>query len=144
MALPGQKGGVSVEFRPMSPEEIERTMQFVLHGQARFEANLASLGQKTDRMADGIVGLTTLGDRVDRRVEEVVGGMAAVRDGLLALTGIVGRMSERVDRVAEAQERTDQQMKETDRQMKDTDQRIKKLGNYFERHLRDDHGGRPS
>ena len=144
-----------MEFQPMSPEEIERTMQFMLHQQARVEANLASLSEKTDRMADGIVALTALVNRGERKVDEVAAGNAAVREGLIGLTGIVGRMSERVDRVgeridqrldrmAEAGKRTDQRLDRLVEAQEGTDQRINKLGDYFKRHLREDHGPRPS
>ena len=153
-----------MEFRPMSPAEVERTVQFLLHHEAQFAADFARLSAKTDRMAEGIVGLTTLVDRVDRKVEQLAGSMDAMRDGLVALTGIVGRTSERVDRLVEAQRRTDEQInrtdeqikrtdeqikrtdrqiKRTDERIKGTDQQIKDLGTYFKRHLRQDHGRVP-
>ena len=61
-----------MEFHPMSPDEIERTMQFLLRQQAqfaadmgrvesdllRFETNLEKLSAKTDHIADGLIGLT--------------------------------------------------------------------------------------
>jgi hypothetical protein len=120
-----------VEFQPMSPEEIERTVQFLLGQQAQFAADfekrLERLSEKTDLIADGLIGLT----------------------------GIVGR-------IAEAQERTDRQLKETDAQLKETraalketdaqlSEHIKTVESHldvviemFERHLREDHGQRPS
>src|SRR4051794_21418655 len=71
--------GISVEFQPMSPEERDRMMQFLLRRQAqfaadftqsreRFDAEMAKLSAKTDRIADGLIGLTT-----------IVGGIAAVQ-----------------------------------------------------------------
>ena len=64
MARPDPSGGF-VEFQPMSPDEIERTMQFLLRQQAQFEAdmarvetNLEKLSAKTDNIADGLIGLT--------------------------------------------------------------------------------------
>ena len=72
MAQPASKRKFSVEFHPMSPDEIERTMQFLLRQQAqfaadmarveaellRFETNLEKLSAKTDNIADGLIGLT--------------------------------------------------------------------------------------
>jgi hypothetical protein len=107
----------------MSPEEIERTVQFLLQQQAQFAADFGRLSAKTDRIADGLIGLT----------------------------GIVGQL-------AAAQERTNQQISELQGQAKETNTRVTDLGEYiktveshldvviemFERHLREDHGHRPS
>lgn len=82
----------------MSPEEVERTMQFLLHSQAQFEANFARLSEKTDRIADGLLGLTALANQTERKVAELTAGLGAVRDGLVGLTGIVGRIEERAER----------------------------------------------
>ena len=48
---------VLVDFQPMSPEERQRTMQFLQQQQTQFAANLDSLSGKTDRLgtADGAV-----------------------------------------------------------------------------------------
>ena len=97
----------------MSPDEIERTMQFLLNQQAKFSADFERLSEKTERVTDALVGLT----------------------------GIVGRLAE--------------SQQETDRQLRDTKARVDDLGDYiksvesqlldmFERHLREDHGRRPS
>jgi hypothetical protein len=123
MAMTGRKGGIFVEFEPMSPDEMQQTMQFVLRQQAQFVADFERLSTKTDKMTDAIIGLT----------------------------GIVGHLHK-------AQQETDRQIKETDRQLKETNQEVKELGEYiktveshlnvvmemFERHLREDHGHRPS
>src|SRR5262249_42346930 len=127
MAVPDRLGGILVEFEPMSPEEMQRTMQFVLRQQAQFAADFERLSTKTDRVSDGIIGLT----------------------------GIAGHLHE-------AQQETDRQLREmvreTDRRFKETEARFGELGDYiksveshlnvlidmFERHLREDHGHRPS
>ena len=105
-----------MEFQPMSPEEMQRTMQFLLAQQAHFAADFEKLTAKTDRMADAIIGLT----------------------------GIVGR-------VADQQERTDQQIRETNVRVDELGEYIKTVEAHlnvviemFERHLREDHGQRPS
>src|SRR5215471_3909161 len=58
MAVPERIGGILVDFEPMSPEEMQRTMQFVLRQQGQFAADFERLSAKTDRMADAIIGLT--------------------------------------------------------------------------------------
>jgi septal ring factor EnvC (AmiA/AmiB activator) len=127
MGQPTRTRRFAVEFQPMTPEEIERAMQFVLRQQAQFAADFEKLTFKTDRIADGVVGLT----------------------------GIVGRL-------AESQDRTDQQLRATAEQLRQTDARLSQadteLGEYiktveshlniliemFERHLRGEGGERPS
>ncbi len=123
MPIEDRHRGVLVDYQPMSPEAIERTMQFLLQQQAQFAADFEKLSGKTDRIADGLIGLT----------------------------GIVGRLTENVGQIATAQRLTDQQLKETDRQLKETDEYIKTVESHlnvviqmFERHLREDHGRQPS
>ena len=105
-----------MEFQPMSPEEMQRTMQFLLAQQAQFASDFERLTAKTDRMADAIIGLT----------------------------GIVGR-------IADQHERTDQQIRETNTRVDEVGEYIKTVERHvnvviqmFERHLREDHGQRPS
>jgi hypothetical protein len=107
---------VLVEFRPMTPDEIERTVQFLLQQQAQFAADFERLSTKVDGLAHAMVGLT----------------------------GIVGRL-------AEAQELTDQQLRRTDARVADLAEQVQRTDAHFdvlvemsERHLRDDHGRRPS
>jgi ABC-type transporter Mla subunit MlaD len=107
----------------MSPEEIERTMQFLLNQQAQFAADFANLTAKTDRMADAIIGLT----------------------------GIVGSVIEQVNRLADshaklaaAQQQTDEQLRTTDEQLKATDARLDALIELFERQLREKNEPPPS
>jgi len=144
MALPRQNGGVLMEFRPMSPEEIERTVQFLLHQQAKFAADFDKQSAKTDRMTEAILGLTSTVGRVTDDVGQLTDSMgrltdrvAGVADGLIGLTGIVGRVTERLEQLAGAQQLTDQQVKETSR-------RVSEVIEMFERHRREDHGHRPS
>jgi hypothetical protein len=123
MAHTKGNGGVLVEFRPMSPDEIERTMQFLLQQQARFAADFDRLSEKSDRMMEAIVGLT----------------------------GIAGQTVGMVERLAAAQHRSDErmtrieeQLARTDEQLARTDAHLGVLIDMFERHLRDDHGREPS
>jgi hypothetical protein len=116
-----------VEFEPMSPEEIERTMQFLLRQQAQFAADFEKLSGKSDRMMEAIIGLT----------------------------GIVGHLHASQQRTDEQMKRTDEQMKErfthTDARLNDLGEYIKTVESHlnvliemFERHLREDHGRPPS
>ena len=113
MASTRRNREILVEFEPMSPEEIERTVQFLLRQQAQFAADFEKLSAKTDRMTEGIIGLT----------------------------GIIGQL-------AEAQQRTDQQLRETDARLtehiKTVESHLNVVIEMFERHLREDHGHRPS
>ena len=107
----------------MSPEDMQRTMQFLINQQAQFEANFAKyqaqweaqferLSGKTERIADGLIGLTT-----------IVGQLAA------------------------AQLRTDEELREfresLRESMRETDARLNIVIEMFERHLREDHGQTP-
>jgi hypothetical protein len=62
-----QNGGFRVDFQPISLEEMQRLMQFLLQQQARFAADLAigqerfdafiqTLSVKTDRITDRVLG----------------------------------------------------------------------------------------
>jgi chromosome segregation ATPase len=119
--------GADVEFRPMSPEEIERTMQFLLQQQAQFAADSArndarwaelrnELTEKTRQLTDAVLGLTS-----------VVGMLAASQ---LA-----------TDRQLQT---VDQQLHTVDKQLQTTESHLDDLIRLFERHLREDHGAQPS
>jgi hypothetical protein len=115
----------------MSPEEIERTVQFLLQQQAQFAADMAKWEAQSAE--------------VDARLTDKTERLA---DGLIGLTGIVGHL-------AAAQQRTDEQLSE---RFSRTDERFNELGDYiktveshlnvlidtFEQHLREDHGHRSS
>ena len=148
MAVPLRKRGISVEFQPMSPEQVERTLQFLLQTHAKFEANFARVSQKTetdfarlsektDRIAEGVIGVTVLANQTERKVRELADSVGTVRDGVNALTGIVGRMSERIEKLGE---RVDERLDRLEKSQERTDQQIKGLATLFERHLREDHG----
>lgn len=108
-----------MEFQPMSPDERERMMQFLLDQQAQFAADHARSQERLDR----------------------------VEDALLTVTGVIGRQAERHDALTEGQAKTDEQLRRTDEQLERTGERLAALGervdtvvNLFERHLRVDHG----
>jgi hypothetical protein len=117
MAVQTGSEGFLVEFQPMSPEDMQRMMQFLLSQQSQFDANLEKLSAKTDRIADGLIGLT----------------------------GLVGRA---IGDLAAAQQRTDAQFREADARLQEhidhVDSHLNVVIEMFERHLREDHGPRPS
>ena len=65
-----------MEFQPMSPEEMQRTMQFLLASQAQFAADFERLSIKVDGLAGKLDGLT---DKV-----------AGVTDAVARLTTVAG------------------------------------------------------
>ena len=112
-----------MEFQPMSPEEMQRTMQFLLQQQAQFAADSA---------------------RVDAQLERLSGKVDLVADGLIGLTAIVGRLAGSVSELAEAQKRTDEQLRASEKHTSIVESNLNALIEMFERHLREDHGHRPS
>jgi hypothetical protein len=113
-------GGVLVEFQPMSPDEIERTVQFLLQQQAQFAADFEKLSGKTERVADGLIGLTT----------------------------IMGQLLSAQQRTDQQLKETVQQLRETDARLTEhigtVESHLNVVIEMFERHQRDDHGPRPS
>lgn len=105
-------GGVLVDFEPMSPEERERTMQFLLRQQAQFAADFARSQERLDRVEDALVGLT----------------------------GIVGRQADNHEQLAKHVADLRGAQAATDVQLRRTDERLDIVIALFERHLRADHG----
>jgi hypothetical protein len=79
-----------VDFEPMSPDEMQRTMQFLLRQQAQFESNFEKLLAKVERIGEGLVALT-----------------GVVGRGSQTLFERMEQLTERMDRLTEAQQRTD-------------------------------------
>jgi uncharacterized protein YoxC len=104
------------DFQPMSREEMQRTMQFLLNHQAQFAADLQQVTGRLDRIADALLGVTGIVGRVIAQVERVA-------EQVSGLANSVGQL-------AEAQHRTDD--------------RLNVVIDMFERHLREDHGRQPS
>jgi hypothetical protein len=106
----------------MSREEVERTVQFLLQQQAQFAAEMArnevrfgELTAKAQQVADGVIGLTAVGH------------------------------------LAAEQQLTAQQIKDANAKVADLGDYIKTVGSHldvvvemFDRHLREEHGRRPS
>ena len=113
-----------MDFQPMSPEDMQRTMQFLLNQQARFDAQLEQLSGKVDRMADGLVGLTG-----------IVGGLATTVDRLAV---------EHDRQLREAREQLEAADADLRDYIRDVESHVNVLIDMFERHLREDHGSKPS
>ena len=53
-----------MDSQPMSPEEMQRRMPFLLDQQGRFDTQIEQPSGKVDRMANGLVGLTGIVGRL--------------------------------------------------------------------------------
>jgi ABC-type transporter Mla subunit MlaD len=165
MAVPLRTGDLPVEFQPMSPEEIQRTMQFLLAQQAKFAVDFEKLTIKTDRMTDAIIGLTGIVGRLADQQERTEGIVGRLADQQEYVIGIVTRIADQQNRTDEQIRETNgqlgetnAQLRETNAQLRETNTRVDEVGQYiktveahlnivvemFERHLREDHGQRPS
>jgi uncharacterized protein YoxC len=123
-----------VEFRPMSPDEIQRTLQFLLNHQAQFATDFEKLSGKVDGLADSVAG-------VKQPVNDLTGSVGHT-------VGLVGRIGTVVESLtitlAAAQQRNDEQFRRTDTRIGELGERLDRVIQMFERHLRDDHGYGPS
>ena len=119
MSCDNEVGGVLVDFQPMSPDERERMMQFLLNQQAQFAADHAKSQERLGR----------------------------VESALVAVTGVFGRLADNAERhdvelaaIRAAQAKTDEQLSRLDERQQRSDERLDIVVNLFERHLREDHG----
>ena len=109
-----------MDFQPMSPEEMQRAMQLLVHQQAQFAADIARNETRwTERF-----------DQLSAKTDQI-----AV--GLLGLTGIVGQL-------AALQQRTDKRMDDLGEYIRSVESHLNVVIEVFERHLREDHGRPPS
>ena len=113
-----------MDFQPMSFEEMQRAMQFLLQQQAQFAADSAASQA-----------------RFDTEFKQVT-------SGLVGLTAIVGQVVDSVSQIAVAQKRTDEQLRATDARLGEhiatVESHLNVVIEIFDRHLREDHGHRPS
>jgi uncharacterized protein YoxC len=87
-----------VEFQPMSHEEMQRTMQFLLSQQAKRDGDLDRLTQKTDRLTDAVVGLTGIVGRVVEVQDESARQIVDLQSSVGGLHASVMRLHEIVER----------------------------------------------
>jgi hypothetical protein len=112
-----------VEFQPMSPDEFERTLNFLLQNQAKFDASLA---------------------RVDAQLEKLAGKTDRIADGVIGLTSIVGDLTQRVRDNAEHSRETDAKLDRVGDYIQSVESHLNVVIDMFERHMRENHGQRPS
>ncbi len=91
----------------MTPEEMQRTMEFLLAQQARFDTRLEKLLESHERLERSVMGL---------------------RESHVTLTSSVLRVVGLVEELAKAQ-------KATDERLKATDERLNVLINVVEKHI---------
>lgn len=127
MALPVRSEGILVEFQPMSPEEIERTMQFLVRQQASHDATLERLSAKTDRIAEGLIGVTGLLGRVTESFAEQILDLRKTQK-----------------ETAEGLRNSQAKLDDLGEYIKTVESHLDVVIEMFERHLREDHGPRPS
>ena len=130
-----------MDFQPMSPDDMQRAMQFLLNQQAQFAADLSQhreqsaadlsrhreqfaadleqLSATVEQLSATVERLSATVERLSATVERLSEKTDRIADGLIGLTGLVGRA---IDALTAAQVRADER---------------------FERHLREDHGPPP-
>jgi chromosome segregation ATPase len=111
----------------MSPDEIERTMQFLLQQQAQFAADSARHDARWAELRDELTAKTR-----------------QLTDGLLGLTAVVGTLAVEQQATERQLQRTDRQIEATDAQLQTVEGHLDSLIELFERHLRDGNGSQPS
>ena len=109
-----------MDFQPMSPEEMQRAMQFLVSQQAQFAADIA---RNESRWTE----------RFDR-----------IADGLLGLTGIVGQLAASQQRTDEQLQTTKERVDDLGEYIRSVESHLDVVIEMFERHLREDRGRPPS
>jgi ABC-type transporter Mla subunit MlaD len=102
----------TLDFQPMSPDEMHRTMQFLLGQQAKFSVDFDRLSEKVERLADTTDRLAEKTDRLAEKTDRLAATADRIADAVIDLTGIVGRLATSQD----------------------------DLRDIVQRHLREDHG----
>jgi|SRR5579859_348358 len=114
----------------MSPEDLERTMNFILQHQAQFAANIDKLFESEAKLIESNERLRESDERLRESDERQ-------RESQATLTASLLRIAELIENLTEAQ-------KVTDGRFKLTDERLNALINVVERHITGpDHGGKP-
>ena len=116
----------------MTPDEMERTIQFVVSQQAQFVSDLQSMRQEADRrhgqVMEGIVGLTSVvghSSRRERHTRTSTGSPSASTDSPSAWTG------------------SPKGMKPSPQAQQETEARLQTLMDIVDKYFRDRNNGRP-
>jgi uncharacterized protein YoxC len=113
----------------MIPEEMQRTMQFILEQQAQLTATVERIAVKVDRNTEGISALLAI---VEIQAQEIKELGEAVR-------AVDGRQREADGRQREADER----QREADEKRRESDERLNALINTVERYISERRNGKP-
>lgn len=133
-----------MEFGPMSPEEIERTVQFLLTRQAQFASDLATLSGQVNRLADGMVDLTGVVGQGMSLLGQLAEGQSRVVDALERVAEAHAQLAEAQAQLTAAHAQLAAAQARTDERLRETDARLNIVIDMFERHLRESHGPRPA
>jgi uncharacterized protein involved in exopolysaccharide biosynthesis len=98
----------------MIPEEMQRTMQFLLENQAAHDARLAALEIGVNKLTDAISALTDTQQGMQRIMQDMQGTMQGImqnmqgefREGLQSILAVSEQTNAAVRQVAEAEART--------------------------------------
>jgi hypothetical protein len=152
MADTSESGGL-VDFQPMTPEDMRRAMQFLLNQQAQFAADLTRHREEfaadlVRQREESVADLARHREQFNGNIDKLSAKTDVIADGLIGLTGLVGRIGDAVDRLAAVQLRTDERLRETDARLtthiEHVESHLNVVVDMFERHLREDHGRSPS
>ena len=144
-----------MDFQPMSPEDMQRAMQFLVSQQAQFAADIARnetrwaerfdrSTERFDQFVERFDQLTKRFDQFVERFDQLTGRfdqLSAKTDqiavGLIGLTGIVGQL-------AASQQRTEEHVDDLGEYIRSVESHLNVVVEMFERHLREDLGPLPS
>jgi predicted nucleic acid-binding Zn-ribbon protein len=114
----------------MTPQEMERTMEFIVEQQAQFAVRIDKLLESAEKFERSQHEL----QQADARLHE---NQARLYENQATLTASLLRVAEIVEDLAEAQKKTESRLQQTD-------ERLNVLINVVEKHIAGhDHGGHP-
>lgn len=118
----------------MTPEEMQRKMEFIVEHQAKFELDIEKLFEADERQRESQATLTAAVVRIAEIIEENRKDM----DERFRET------DQRIKDLVTAQKGTDERLRQTDERLRQTDDRLNALLHVVERHVTGpDHGHAP-
>ena len=132
----------------MTPDEVDKKIEFILQMQAQFEANLTRSEANIDDLrlsvADLRASTTDLRVSVGDLKVTVAGLAGVVRESIKISDDRFTRLDDRISKLAEAHVVTDRILKDLAESQKTTDERLNALISVVERHITGpDHAPRP-
>jgi archaellum component FlaC len=134
-------GGGLVDLEPMSPEDMQKTMQFLLTQQAQFSVNLDRLQERMDGFHGTLDRFQTNLDRFQTNLDRFQGNLDRFQGNLERLDENVNQLEIKTNKVTDAVIGLTALLGQT---ITTVDRLAVTVQELFERHLRDDHGRRPS